>query len=255
MTRPVAVAITGGIGAGKSEALAAFGEAARQRSRATRSFTSSCVATTSAIGRQAVRERGRRAGRPARPRRDRHGRVQRPRAARVARGASPSARRCRVPPVARAARASCLIPPQVCVTEVPLLYETGAEERFDKVVVITAPDDVRRARSEVAADEREQRLLPDDARRSARADYSYVEHRVGRRARRVRRVGHGRFDSMRRLTFVLARRGAGGRGRRAVRRRDEPALVRAAPLSAPLLRDRARRARVPRGSIPHCSRR
>ena len=27
--------------------------------------------------------------------------------------------------------------------EIPLLYETGGEERFDAVVVITAPDDVR----------------------------------------------------------------------------------------------------------------
>src|SRR6185437_6866171 len=27
-------------------------------------------------------------------------------------------------------------PPQVCVTEVPLLYETGGDARFDKVVVI-----------------------------------------------------------------------------------------------------------------------
>jgi dephospho-CoA kinase len=29
-------------------------------------------------------------------------------------------------------------PPQVCVTEVPLLYEVGGEKRFDKVVVITS---------------------------------------------------------------------------------------------------------------------
>ena len=32
------------------------------------------------------------------------------------------------------------------VTEVPLLYETGGETRFDRVVVITAPADVRSAR-------------------------------------------------------------------------------------------------------------
>ena len=37
--------------------------------------------------------------------------------------------------------------PRVCVTEVPLLYETGADARFDKVVVITAPEKLRRARS------------------------------------------------------------------------------------------------------------
>ena len=32
------------------------------------------------------------------------------------------------------------------VTEVPLLYETGGEERFDKVVVVTAPKSLRDAR-------------------------------------------------------------------------------------------------------------
>jgi dephospho-CoA kinase len=64
-------------------------------------------------------------------------------------------------------------PPQVCVTEVPLLYETDAAGRFDKVVVITAPDDVRRARSEVAVAEREQRLLPDEEK-VKRADYAFV---------------------------------------------------------------------------------
>jgi dephospho-CoA kinase len=62
--------------------------------------------------------------------------------------------------------------PEVCVTEVPLLYETGGDERFDKVVVITAPSKLRRARSEVATDDRESRLL-DDREKVARADYSY----------------------------------------------------------------------------------
>jgi dephospho-CoA kinase len=64
-------------------------------------------------------------------------------------------------------------PPSLCVTEVPLLYETDAAERFDKVVVITAPAAVRRARSEAAREPREQRLLPDDEK-AARADYVYV---------------------------------------------------------------------------------
>jgi dephospho-CoA kinase len=62
--------------------------------------------------------------------------------------------------------------PQVCATEVPLLYETGGEARFDKVVVITAPSKLRRARSEVATDDRESRLLP-DAEKVERADYSF----------------------------------------------------------------------------------
>jgi dephospho-CoA kinase len=63
-------------------------------------------------------------------------------------------------------------PPRVCVTEVPLLFEAGSEGRFDKVVVVTAPTKLRRARSLAATDEREQRLLPDDEK-VKRADYVY----------------------------------------------------------------------------------
>jgi dephospho-CoA kinase len=58
------------------------------------------------------------------------------------------------------------------VTEVPLLYETGGDARFDKVVVITAPTKLRRMRSEMATDDRESRLLP-DKEKVARADYSF----------------------------------------------------------------------------------
>ena len=62
--------------------------------------------------------------------------------------------------------------PQLTVTEVPLLYETGAERRFDAVVVITAPQAVRRERRPLA-DDREQRLLPEEEK-VALADYAYV---------------------------------------------------------------------------------
>jgi dephospho-CoA kinase len=62
--------------------------------------------------------------------------------------------------------------PALTVTEVPLLYETGADRRFDVVVVITAPEHLRRERRP-HADEREQRLLPDEEK-VARADYAYV---------------------------------------------------------------------------------
>ena len=62
--------------------------------------------------------------------------------------------------------------PKVCVTEVPLLYETGGDARFDKVVVITAPAKLRRMRSELATEERESRLI-DDKEKVARADFSY----------------------------------------------------------------------------------
>jgi dephospho-CoA kinase len=64
-------------------------------------------------------------------------------------------------------------PPAVCVTEVPLLYEVGADDRFDKVVVITAPATLREARRRVPRDNRDARLLP-DAEKVQRADYHYV---------------------------------------------------------------------------------
>ena len=64
-------------------------------------------------------------------------------------------------------------PPAVCVTEVPLLYEVGAEERFDAVVVITASPDVRVSRHIRPMQAREQRLLP-DGEKVARADFAFV---------------------------------------------------------------------------------
>jgi len=64
-------------------------------------------------------------------------------------------------------------PPPVAVTEVPLLYEVGGETRFDKVVVITAPEKLREARAKVPLAGRTERLLPDQEKVD-RADYSYV---------------------------------------------------------------------------------
>jgi dephospho-CoA kinase len=64
-------------------------------------------------------------------------------------------------------------PPDVCVTEVPLLYEVGGQDRFDKVVVITAPPQLRAARARVPTVGRSDRLLP-DREKVKRADYSYV---------------------------------------------------------------------------------
>jgi len=64
-------------------------------------------------------------------------------------------------------------PPAVAVNEVPLLYEAGAEGRFDAVVVITAPRDLRAERAGDRLDEREQRLIP-DAEKVDRADFAYV---------------------------------------------------------------------------------
>jgi dephospho-CoA kinase len=63
-------------------------------------------------------------------------------------------------------------PPDVSVTEVPLLYETGGEKRFDVVVMITAPPQLRAERRPIG-DAREQRLLP-EAEKVRLADYAYV---------------------------------------------------------------------------------
>lgn len=64
-------------------------------------------------------------------------------------------------------------PPEVCVTEVPLLYEVGGDRRFDKVVVITAPEKLREARARVPVTGRSDRLIPDEEK-VKRADYVYV---------------------------------------------------------------------------------
>jgi dephospho-CoA kinase len=63
--------------------------------------------------------------------------------------------------------------PDLAVNEVPLLYEAGAEKRFDAVVVITAPREVRERRAGERLDEREERLIPDDEK-ARRADFAYV---------------------------------------------------------------------------------
>ena len=64
-------------------------------------------------------------------------------------------------------------PPAVAVTEVPLLYEVGGEGRFDKVVVITAPEQLREARARVPFAGRSDRLLP-DRDKVKRGDFVYV---------------------------------------------------------------------------------
>ena len=64
-------------------------------------------------------------------------------------------------------------PPALAVDEVPLLYETGSEDRFDAVVVITAPAEVRAERAGERLDDREERLLSDDVK-TGRADFAFV---------------------------------------------------------------------------------
>ena len=172
MTRPVAVAITGGIGAGKSEALKAF-------ARHGAATVSSDEIVHHLLRRPEVRDAvvarlGHGVVSPA-------GEVDRGALATVVfndREALAWLEETLHPLVAaeylqwRDQLATLPDAPKVSVTEVPLLYETGGEERFDKVVVITAPSKLRRARSEVATDDRESRLL-DDREKVARADYAY----------------------------------------------------------------------------------
>jgi dephospho-CoA kinase len=61
--------------------------------------------------------------------------------------------------------------------EIPLLFETGGEDEFDKIVVVSAPADVQRARvlgrsgmSEAKLDSILERQMPDEEKRR-RADF------------------------------------------------------------------------------------
>jgi dephospho-CoA kinase len=64
-------------------------------------------------------------------------------------------------------------PGALLVHEVPLLYEADLADRYDAVVLITAPGDVRRARRPEHFDERAAAQLP-EAEKAARADHVYV---------------------------------------------------------------------------------
>jgi dephospho-CoA kinase len=172
VARPIAVAITGGIGAGKSEALRAF---ARHGAATVSSDEIVHHLLRRADVRDSVVERmGNGIVAP-------DGEIDRGALATVVfndRDALAWLESTLHPLVSveylqwREQLATLPDAPDVCVTEVPLLYETGGDERFDKVVVITAPTKLRRARSAVATDDRESRLL-DDREKVARADYSY----------------------------------------------------------------------------------
>ena len=172
--RPIAVAITGGIGAGKSTALAAF----RAHGAATVSsdeIVHHLLAADDAV-RDALVERfgDEILGDDGRPDRTAIGR-------RVFGDSEALAwlEGLLHPLVSseylrwREQLAALPEPPEVCVTEVPLLYEVGAEERFDAVIVVTAPAKLREQRRRVPRDDRDDRLLP-DREKVARADYHYV---------------------------------------------------------------------------------
>jgi dephospho-CoA kinase len=164
-TRPLAVAITGGIGAGKSEALAAFAR------HGAATISSDAVvhdlyddpevqeALTERFGtsdRRAVRDQA--VG-------DRDAllwleRLLHPRV--LERTETWRGELARLPD-----------PPELAVNEVPLLYEAGAEGRFDAVVVVTAPRELRAERAGDRLDEREERLIPEEEK-VRRADFAFV---------------------------------------------------------------------------------
>ena len=64
-------------------------------------------------------------------------------------------------------------PGALLVHEVPLLYEAGIADRYDAVVLITAPAGVRNARRPEHFEQRAATQLP-EAEKAAQADYVYV---------------------------------------------------------------------------------
>ena len=161
--RPLAVAITGGIAAGKSEALAAFarhGAATLSADAIVHDLLVDDPDVRAAIrerwGDEAVDDRARIAEIVFQDRSELDW---------LERLLHPKTRAA-----ADAWLATADAP--VAVVEIPLLYETGGEGRFDAVVVVTASPEVRAARREGLA-EREARLLPDEEK-AVRADFVFV---------------------------------------------------------------------------------
>lgn len=174
LRRPIAVAITGGIGAGKSTALEAF----RAHGAATVSsdeIVHHLLATDDAVRDALVQRLGEEIlgddGRPDRARVARRVFGDRKQLAWLEGLLHPLVSREYL--TWREQLAQLDDPPRVCVTEVPLLFEVGAEERFDKVVVITAPTALREQRRRVTRDDRDSRLLA-DREKVKRADFHYV---------------------------------------------------------------------------------
>ena len=173
MTRPLAVAITGGIGAGKSEALRAF--ARHGAATVSSDEIVHALLRRDDVKEEVVRRLGLGIVGP-------DGALDRGAIATVVfndREALERLEELLHPLVSaeylawREQLAALADAPEVCVTEVPLLYEAGSEQHFDKVVVVTAPAGLRRARSLAARRDREQRLL-DEREKIGRADYHYV---------------------------------------------------------------------------------
>jgi dephospho-CoA kinase len=165
--RPLAVALTGGIAAGKSEALAAFAR-----------HGAAVISSDDVVHRLYREDEGLQAALRERwgDRVFRDGDVEREEIGRIvfADRAELAWLEAELHPRVRAATGDWLAgqTADVAVAEIPLLYETGGEARFDRVVVVTAPIDVREARRGALA-EREERLVPEDEK-VRRGDFVYV---------------------------------------------------------------------------------
>jgi dephospho-CoA kinase len=165
--RPLAVALTGGIAAGKSEALQAFAR-----------HGAAVISTDDVVHRLYREDEGlqnvlrERWGEQV----FRDGDVDRAEIGRIvfADRAELTWLESELHPRVRAATDEWLAEQtaDVAVAEIPLLYETGGEARFDRVVVVTAPPEVREARRGGVAN-REDRLVPEDEK-LRRADFTYV---------------------------------------------------------------------------------
>jgi dephospho-CoA kinase len=167
MKRPLAVALTGGIAAGKSEALRAF-----ERHGA------AVISSDDVVHRLYRSDEGLQAALRERwgERVFRDGEVDRAEIGRIvfADRAELDWLESELHPRVRAATAAWLAEQtaDVAVAEIPLLYETGGEERFDRVVVVTAPGELREARRG-GVGEREGRLVPEEEK-VRRANFAYV---------------------------------------------------------------------------------
>jgi dephospho-CoA kinase len=175
VSRPLAVAITGGIGAGKSEALKAF---ARHGAA-----TISSDEIVHRLLREDTQVKDAIAERFGAAILDGNGEVDRRAVGRIVfadRDELTWLEQLLHPRVIaeylrwREQLAALPEPPALCVTEVPLLYETGGEKRFDAVVAVTASTATRTSRRiSPDLDLREQRLISDEEK-VRRANFSYV---------------------------------------------------------------------------------
>jgi dephospho-CoA kinase len=165
--RPLAVALTGGIAAGKSEALRAFAR-----------HGAAVISSDDVVHRLYREDEGLQAALRERwgERVFRDGEVDRAEVGRIvfADRTELGWLESELHPRVRAAVDGWLAEQtaDVAVAEIPLLYETGGETRFDRVVVVTAPPEVREARRG-AVTQREERLVPEEEK-VRRADFSYV---------------------------------------------------------------------------------